>query len=451
VAVKILHAGLSGDPVFQRRFHVEARAVAALQAPGIVNVYDFGEETGDAGPVSFLIMEFVAGRSLQDILSERGSLSAQRTMRLLAEAASSLQVAHSAGIIHRDIKPANILITERDGASKLVDFGIARAQGEAGLTSTGMVMGTAAYLAPELLHGQHPTGSSDIYSLGVVGYECLSGRKPFGGDTPASIIAAHLTHEPAPMPPHVPADVGRVVMRALAKDPANRWASAAEFAAACRAPGTAANAAATTTVVPMSGQTAPLRQPFAAGTARPSRPPQPPRSEFPPPRQAQRKEKPIALIVGLIAGLVVLAMLGLLIWQPWNAGTPTPDDSSSAGKTSAHKSTDEGTDEVTDEVTTPEQTTPEEPSSASESSSSPEPTSAPLPDVTGQSESNAVGMLNEAGFSNVTAQYRGSGDERCGVDSQEPGANEETEFSAAVTLHIEQVDDVDDCEVPPSG
>ncbi|ADD44042.1 serine/threonine-protein kinase [Stackebrandtia nassauensis] len=234
VAVKVLHASLSGSRAFRRRFESEARSAAALRAPGVVNVYDFGEDdSGDGNSKSFLVMEFVDGRPLSAIIADKGRMSPGDVMALTAKVATALDAAHRAGVIHRDIKPGNILLTE-DGTVKVVDFGIARAQGEAGLTSTGQVMGTVAYVSPEQLYDEELTGASDIYSLGVVAYECLSGRKPFNADAPAAVIRAQLHETPPPLPASVPNVVSEVVMKCLAKDASERWESGAALSKHCR-------------------------------------------------------------------------------------------------------------------------------------------------------------------------------------------------------------------------
>ncbi|MGH8793760.1 MAG: serine/threonine-protein kinase, partial [Stackebrandtia sp.] len=206
VAIKLLHSGLSGNARFRTRFQQEARAVAALQTPGIVSLYDYGEDETPEGTVSYLIMELVKGQSLSSILREQGALHHDDTMKIVASAAEALHAAHEAGIIHRDVKPANMLIDD-NGNAKLVDFGIARAKGEAGLTETGMVMGTVAYTSPEQLQDSNLTGLADVYSLGVVAYECLAGQPPFSSSNTGAAITGHLHKDPPPLPPHVPLPV----------------------------------------------------------------------------------------------------------------------------------------------------------------------------------------------------------------------------------------------------
>ncbi|HZE37275.1 MAG TPA: serine/threonine-protein kinase [Stackebrandtia sp.] len=234
VAIKILHAALAADPQFQQRFIQEARALASLNAPGLIDLYDARSEPGPDGvPLSYLVMELVNAPPLSAVLAERGRLDPATVMDILRQCATALQAAHGAGIVHRDIKPANILLAD-DGTVTVIDFGIARRGGNAALTRAGSVIGTVEYASPEQLRGESLTGSSDLYSLGVVGYECLTGLPPFHGDT-AGVIAAQLNREPPPLPDAVPASVRDVVTRALAKEPSRRFGSASDLASACAA------------------------------------------------------------------------------------------------------------------------------------------------------------------------------------------------------------------------
>lgn len=237
VAVKVLHPNLTVKGKFRQRFHIEARAIAALNSPGIVDVYDFGEETTPDGLVVYIVMQLVNGQSVSAVLRETGSLSPEDTMALLAACADALSVAHTNGIVHRDIKPGNVLVDSRRRV-KIVDFGIARTLGQDGITTAGMVMGTMSYVAPELLRGDDPSPAGDIYSLGVLGYQCLAGHTPFDSSDPAAILAAAVSQDPPPLPDHVPAPISAIIMRALAKRPEHRWPDAAALASACRNPGT---------------------------------------------------------------------------------------------------------------------------------------------------------------------------------------------------------------------
>lgn len=225
VAVKLLSPALSKQSGFLDRFRAEARYAARLDHPNITTVFDYGEDDGSA----YLVMELVAGQPLSQIIAERAPLSAQTTTSILIQAASALQAAHEGGVIHRDVKPANILVAP-DGTAKLTDFGISRLVNTAPLTQAGQVLGTAQYLSPEVVSGQSATVSSDVYALGVVGHEMLSGKPPFHGETIVATAFAHLNQPPPSLPDTVPVGIRTVISAALAKNPADRPATAAAMA-----------------------------------------------------------------------------------------------------------------------------------------------------------------------------------------------------------------------------
>jgi eukaryotic-like serine/threonine-protein kinase len=226
VAVKLLPTGRAGDGSFLARFRAEARYAASLSHPGIARVYDYGESAEFGG--AYLIMELVKGEPLSAILARAGRLSPDATLDIIGQAARALDAAHQAGIVHRDIKPGNLLVAG-GGTTKITDFGIAtavRAAQASHLTETGMVMGTAMYVSPEQATGAPVDASSDIYSLGVVAYECLAGHVPFMAAEPLAIAYAHK-HAPVPaLPPDVPEPVAGLVYDMLAKTPAGRPVSA---------------------------------------------------------------------------------------------------------------------------------------------------------------------------------------------------------------------------------
>jgi len=224
VAVKVLKPEYAADPHFVERFRNEARHTASLSDPGIANVFDYGE----VGDKAYLVMEYVDGEPLSTVLARDGRLTPASTLDIVGQAALALQAAHEAGVIHRDVKPGNILIRP-DGVVKVTDFGIARVVDAAPVTQTGMVVGTAAYLSPEQASGRSTTPASDIYSLGVVAYECLSGERPFRADSAVGVAMAHATATPPPLPKDVPPLVADFVMRAMEKDPARRQPSAGDF------------------------------------------------------------------------------------------------------------------------------------------------------------------------------------------------------------------------------
>jgi serine/threonine-protein kinase len=233
VAVKVLLADLVDDRGFRERFRREARAIAVMQGPGVVEVYDYGEIEDENAQLAYLIMEYVDGKPLSRLLGLWGKLSAADTLRVVGGVAEALHVAHAAGIVHRDIKPGNILV-RGDGSVVLVDFGIARASHNLTLTTTGVVLGTVTYMSPEQAAGENLTAASDLYSLGVVAHQCLAGSPPFRADTPLGVLSAHLRKAPPPLPTEIPYEVAEIVRRSLQKDPSTRWPDAAALAEACR-------------------------------------------------------------------------------------------------------------------------------------------------------------------------------------------------------------------------
>jgi serine/threonine protein kinase len=226
VAVKVLRTDLAPDTAFQARFRAEARTAAALSHGGIAAVYDYGEMLGSA----YLVMELVPGEALSAMISREGALGTDRTLQIVSQSARALHAAHRHGVIHRDIKPANLMVTP-ELRVKVTDFGIARPRDHEPLTATGQVMGTAHYLAPELARGEIASPLSDVYALGVVAYECLAGWRPFDGDNQVAVATAHLQDEPPPLPGTIPAEVRKIVMAAMAKNPAERPQGANALAA----------------------------------------------------------------------------------------------------------------------------------------------------------------------------------------------------------------------------
>ncbi len=223
VAVKILRAELTGDPEFVDRFRTEARITASLNHPGVAAVYDYGEAPGGT---AYLVMELVAGEALSAVLARAGRLSAPRTLDVLHQTGRALHEAHRRSLVHRDIKPGNLLITP-DGQVKVTDFGIAKVAHQIPVTRTGLVMGTAQYISPEQASGQEAVPASDIYSLGVVAYECLTGGLPFPHESAVATALAHVRDAPLPLPAEVPPAVSGLVMRMLIKDPAGRYVNGA--------------------------------------------------------------------------------------------------------------------------------------------------------------------------------------------------------------------------------
>jgi eukaryotic-like serine/threonine-protein kinase len=223
VAVKRLFASLAGDEVFQERFFREARMAAALSHPNLVAVYDVGEDEG----LPYIVMEYVEGETLAELMKRTGPVPPERAVDLLLQVCAGLEAAHAAGLVHRDIKPQNLLV-RTDGVAKIADFGIARTVQATQLTQVGTVLGTAAYLAPEQAAGEQVTAAADIYSLGAVAYELLTGRTPYKFEALADL--ALKQQQPPPPLPDTPPALGAAVLRALAFKPEDRPHSAAMFA-----------------------------------------------------------------------------------------------------------------------------------------------------------------------------------------------------------------------------
>src|SRR6266700_3400503 len=241
VAIKVLRSLDKNDSRAVERFRREARAAAKLAHPNAVTIYDFVEEQGQY----FLVMEYIQGPTLKQLVGQRRQLQAREAIEIAAQVCSVLQVAHAQGFIHRDIKPQNIMLAWSgaagfgDGAAwvKLTDFGIVRVAEDAGLTNSGIVLGTADYLSPEQARGETLTASSDLYSLGVVMFEMLTGRPPFVGPTAVSIAMQHASANPPSLHQfnaNVPPSLEQIVMKALEKEPEDRFLSAAEMQQALR-------------------------------------------------------------------------------------------------------------------------------------------------------------------------------------------------------------------------
>ncbi|GAA1466979.1 serine/threonine protein kinase [Microbacterium thalassium] len=332
VAIKILKDEYMGDPGFLERFRAEARHAALVNHEGIASVFDYGEENGSA----FLVMELVPGEALSTILERDSTLSTDKTLDVVAQTAAALQAAHAAGLVHRDIKPGNLLITP-DGRVKITDFGIARIADQVPLTATGQVMGTVQYLSPEQASGHPASPATDIYSLGIVAYESLAGKRPFTGESQVAIAMAQINEQPPPLPPTVAEPVQNLVMAMIAKKPEDRPASTAAVAraatalrrgdlaaAAAAVPALAVGAAAfadDTTKLMSSEDTAAATQLMAAPV------PLEGEEELAEPKKRSPWTWPlIALIV------LLLLVLGGTIWALVAAGqgSPTPSPSASS-------------------------------------------------------------------------------------------------------------------------
>ncbi len=234
VAVKVLRSEYTGDPSFLARFRAEAQHAASLSHPHVAAVFDYGEETAQDGTgetLAYLVMELVEGEPLSALLAREGALDTGTTLRLLQQTAFALAEAHRMGLVHRDVKPGNILVLA-DGSVKITDFGIAWSARSVPLTRTGQVIGTPQYLSPEQAEGKLATPASDVYALGLIGYECLVGHPAFDGDNAVTIALKQVQQEPEPLPGGLPPGVRTLITRALRKDPAARIPDGAAFGTA---------------------------------------------------------------------------------------------------------------------------------------------------------------------------------------------------------------------------
>ncbi|WP_436522466.1 serine/threonine-protein kinase [Actinoplanes sp. HUAS TT8] len=346
VAVKVLRTAMLDDPEFAARFYGEARMMAAFRHPGVVEVYDYAEAGDSGGPekVAYLVMAFVEGEPLSNRVKQ-GPIPVAETLSIVAQAADALHAAHEAGIVHRDIKPGN-LIVKPSGAVILIDFGVARSNALTSMTGLNAIVGTALYMAPEQVAKGNLTPGTDVYALGAVAYHCIAGRPPFDGDNALQVALRHLEDEPDPLPDHVPYEVRSLISRAMAKQPADRFESAAEFAEAAyaavgspqdwkRLTGTALLAPKSPVPVSPSGAypTAPVPRPASQPPMnRPRMSPSPP--PMPPPVRVP--EKPFAqrgLMIAVIALFVVAGGLGIA-WAVSSHGDPA-DASQNKGTNTA--------------------------------------------------------------------------------------------------------------------
>lgn len=337
VAIKILKDEYLGDPGFLERFRAEARHAALVNHEGIANVYDYGEEEGSA----YLVMELVPGEPLSAVIEREKTLSIDKVLDIIAQTSAALQAAHSAGLVHRDIKPGNMLITP-EGRVKITDFGIARIADQVPLTATGQVMGTVQYLSPEQASGHPASPSTDIYSLGIVAYECLAGKRPFTGESQVAIAMAQINEEPPPLPDTIAEPVRNLVYSCIAKKPADRPASSANLARAAQAlrRGDLQGAAAAvpgvlgTTTTPLDATVVMPRTAETGATTVLNIP------EAPEPVESTEKKKRSPWTWPLVAliGVLVLVLIGAVVALTSGGSAPEPTPTETTQSASPTKS-----------------------------------------------------------------------------------------------------------------
>ncbi|MFJ9563431.1 Stk1 family PASTA domain-containing Ser/Thr kinase [Streptomyces fuscichromogenes] len=331
VAVKTLRVDLARDPSFQARFRREAQSAASLNHPAIVAVYDTGEDYIDGVSIPYIVMEYVEGSTLRELLHSGRKLLPERAMEMTIGILQGLEYAHRSGIVHRDIKPANVMLT-RNGQVKVMDFGIARAMGDSGMTmtQTAAVIGTAQYLSPEQAKGEQVDARSDLYSTGCLLYELLTVRPPFVGDSPVAVAYQHVREEPQPpsvFDPEITPEMDAIVLKALVKDPNYRYQSADEMRAdieACLDGQPVAATAAMGSVgyggYPDDMPTTALRSDAGATTMLPPMNPDDGGYGYDerPDRRRQQKKRNTSTILLVIAGILVL--VGSVLIGKWVVG-----------------------------------------------------------------------------------------------------------------------------------
>jgi serine/threonine-protein kinase len=342
VAIKILKDEYLGDPGFLERFRAEARHAALVNHEGIANVFDYGEEDGSA----YLVMELVPGEALSSILERERVLPTDKVLDIVAQTASALHAAHQAGLVHRDIKPGNLLITP-EGRVKITDFGIARIADQVPLTATGQVMGTVQYLSPEQASGHPASPTTDIYSLGIVAYEALAGRRPFTGESQVAIAMAQINEAPPELPVTIAEPVRNLVYACIAKKPEDRPSSAANLSRAAQALRRGDLAGATAAVPSLSGGETAFTQlltPVGATTA--TRVLSPGEAGFAgtaeletPPRRRSPWTWPLVAVVSVLAVALIVIIIVFAVKPnpaptPSGSGTPTHSQTPSSTPTS---------------------------------------------------------------------------------------------------------------------
>ncbi|MXP21366.1 Stk1 family PASTA domain-containing Ser/Thr kinase [Gordonia sp. HNM0687] len=461
VAIKVLRADLARDPTFYLRFRREAQNAAKLNHPTIVQVFDTGEAETEEGPLPFIVMEYVDGDTLRDVLRSNGPVSPRQAMTWMADVAAAMDFSHRNGIVHRDMKPANVMI-DKAGAVKVMDFGIARAMSDttSTMTQTSAVMGTAQYLSPEQARGIKVDPRSDIYSMGCVLFELLTGEPPFTGDSPVAVAHQHVHEDPvwpSSIREDIPRELDSVVLKAMSKNPANRYQSAADLRSDLikvlaggrpSAPMLMSDADRTEFIDSMSRRSLTDSGPRRAVTGGSHR-----RDDDDGDDEQPVRRRRLGLIIGTAVAAVIALVAGLLLWSPWGSSTaaqiPVP---AVAGKTATEaRASLETAGFTVQELEEPSldvaagsatRSAPAENVLATEGSRitlyiSTGPQRHQMPDLRGQTPDEATEALRVLGFSNVrTDRVDSTGDLKDRVVGTTPPVGAEAPVNGAVVVLV---------------